>query len=139
MARPRTDLSKGRYQVMREGDKYAVIDLETGLCFGRSVNETKAISKAKHLNTALLLRQDSIPKPEPVANLRKLPSFRFASRNDKNEPHGKCWSKFGTINTDSASPVRASIRNWGLKIKAREEETWDGWLAKVIIAIVLLG
>jgi hypothetical protein len=51
----------------------------------------------------------------PIPTEEKLPAKRVKA-------HGNRWSAFGTVNADSASPVHASIRNWGLKIKTREDE-----------------
>ncbi len=52
------------------------------------------------------------------AAMRARQSGKTPKRSKKN---GECWSKFGMVNADPASPFQRSIRNWGAKIKIRED------------------
>jgi len=38
----------------------------------------------------------------------------------RNKPYGNRWSKLGVVNADCPSPTQGSIRNWGMKMKVRE-------------------
>ncbi len=41
----------------------------------------------------------------------------------KRETHGTRWSKLGMVNADHHSMTYNSIRNWGMKIKLREDHS----------------
>ena len=116
MGRQRIDMSGCRYQVEPDGSSYRIRDTLSGLLIGTSSSETTARHRAIELNGPSVHRPQTRPKPygPPRSTAQQLKLARKA------EPHGKCWSKLGMVNSDSASPVHGSIRNLGLKIKLRD-------------------
>ena len=75
--------------------------------------ESLGLKPKKHPRRILIKARAPAPK-----KIEKEPA-------DRRKKHGNRWSAYGTVNADSETPASAtnlSIRNWGFKIKVREQE-----------------
>jgi hypothetical protein len=113
---PCINLSQARYRIEEEAGLYVVRDGMSGLIISYSTKEKGAHRVAKRLN--------GLVKTQALETQAEINALKL-SKPKTRETHGTRWSKFGTVNADIASPTRNSIRDWGLKIKARQNPPSD--------------
>jgi hypothetical protein len=99
-------LSQARYRIEEQAGLFIVRDSISGLIISYSTKEKGGLQTAMRLNGL-------------VHKARERQAEIKVKKSGKN--NGVRWSKFGVVNTDTSSPIHKSIRNWGLKIKARED------------------